>query len=250
MNIRVALADDQALIREGFRAILERADDIEVVGEASDGVEAIQLARRLNPDVVIMDIRMPRLDGIEATAQITSDKALASTRVLVVTTFEMDSNVFAALRAGASGFLLKDLEPDDLRRAVRVVAGGESLLAPSVTRRLIAQYVSTDDPDLPAGPGQIGQLGQRAQLEQTQPGQEAQATEYVRKLSLLTDREREIVGLVGEGLSNSEIAARLFISPATAKTHVSRAMQKLDARDRAQVVVFAYESGIASSPKT
>ena len=236
MSIRVALADDQALIREGFRAILERADDIEVIGEASDGVEAVELTRRLHPDVVIMDIRMPRLDGIEATAQITSDTSLASTRVLVVTTFEMDSNVFAALRAGASGFLLKDLEPDDLRRAVRVVAGGESLLAPSVTRRLIAQFVSTDGPD--------------PRIEPERPKLRAQPEHYVRKLSLLTDREREVVGLVGEGLSNAEIAARLFISPTTAKTHVSRAMQKLDARDRAQVVVFAYDSGIASSPKT
>jgi DNA-binding NarL/FixJ family response regulator len=250
MSIRVALADDQALIREGFRAILERADDIEVVGEASDGVEAIELTRRLHPDVVIMDIRMPRLDGIAATVQITSDTSLASTRVLVVTTFEMDSNVFAALRAGASGFLLKDLEPDDLRRAVRVVAGGESLLAPSVTRRLIAQFVSTDVPDPLDEPGQPGQLEQQAHVRAERPELRAQPEQYARKLSLLTDREREIVGLVGEGLSNAEIAARLFISPTTAKTHVSRAMQKLDARDRAQLVVFAYDSGIASSPKT
>ncbi|MEO8907608.1 MAG: response regulator transcription factor [Microbacteriaceae bacterium] len=220
MTIRVVLADDQALIREGFRAILERSDDIRVVGEASDGVDAVALVQHLRPDVVIMDVRMPRLDGIEATAQLSRDGVLASTRVLVVTTYEIDENVFAALRAGASGFLLKDLEPEDLRRAVRVVAAGDSLLAPSVTRRLIAQFV--------VAPRRSVQRD--AQVE------------------LLTQREREIVALVGEGLSNLEIGQRLFISPATAKTHVSRAMVKLDVRDRAQLVVFAYESGLATAP--
>ncbi len=218
--IRVVLADDQALIREGFRAILERSEDIEVVGEAADGIEAVELARRTRPDVVVMDIRMPRLDGIAATASLLSDPSLRATRVLVVTTYELDSNVFEALRAGASGFLLKDLEPDDLRRAVRVVSSGEALLAPSVTRRLIAQFVELPKRD--------------AQLEA--------------RLALLTDREREIVSLVGAGLSNAEIASELYISPTTAKTHVSRAMVKLDVRDRAQLVVFAYDSGIVTAP--
>jgi DNA-binding NarL/FixJ family response regulator len=218
--IRVVLADDQALIREGFRAILERADDVEIVGEASDGSEAVEVVRRTRPDVVLMDIRMPRLDGIAATAAITSDPSLPGTRVLVVTTYEIDSNVFEALRAGASGFLLKDLEPDELRRAVRVVASGESLLAPSVTRRLIAQFVT-----LPQRDGAMAA-----------------------KLDRLTERESEVVRLVAVGLSNAEIAKRLFISPTTAKTHVSRAMLKLDARDRAQLVVFAYDSGIVTAP--
>jgi DNA-binding NarL/FixJ family response regulator len=218
--IRVVLADDQALIREGFRAILERADDVEIVGEASDGSEAVEVVRRTRPDVVLMDIRMPRLDGIAATAAITSDPSLPGTRVLVVTTYEIDSNVFEALRAGASGFLLKDLEPDELRRAVRVVASGESLLAPSVTRRLISQFVT-----LPQRDGAIAA-----------------------KLDRLTERESEVVRLVAVGLSNAEIAKRLFISPTTAKTHVSRAMLKLDARDRAQLVVFAYDSGIVTAP--
>ena len=218
--IRVVLADDQALIREGFRAILERSDDIEVVGEAADGMEAVELARRVRPDVIVMDVRMPRLDGIAATASVIADASLPGTRVLVVTTYELDATVFEALRAGASGFLLKDLEPDDLRRAVRVVASGESLLAPSVTRRLIERFA-------------------------TLPQRDAAVDE---KLGRLTDREREIVALVAEGLSNAEIGERLYISPATAKTHVSRAMAKLDARDRAQVVVFAYDSGIVSAP--
>ncbi|TAM70471.1 MAG: response regulator transcription factor [Microbacteriaceae bacterium] len=220
MTIRVVLADDQALIREGFRAILERSDDIRVVGEASDGVDAVAVVQRTRPDVAIMDVRMPRLDGIEATARLSRDGALADTRVLVVTTYEIDENVFAALRAGASGFLLKDLEPEDLRRAVRVVAGGDSLLAPSVTRRLIAQFVAAPH----------------------------RSAERDTQLELLTGREREIVTLVGEGLSNTEIGQRLYISPATAKTHVSRAMVKLELRDRAQLVVFAYESGLATAP--
>jgi DNA-binding NarL/FixJ family response regulator len=215
--IRVLLADDQALVRAGFHALLGRSEDIEVVGEAADGVEALELARRYRPDVVLMDVRMPRLDGIAATAQLCADPQLADTRVIVVTTFELDEYVHNALRAGASGFLLKDVEPDELRRAVRIVAGGEALLAPSVTRRLIAEF--------------------------TRRSRSADADQQER-LALLTEREREVIALVGRGLSNEELAARLFISPATAKTHVSHAMTKLAARDRAQLVVFAYESGL------
>jgi DNA-binding NarL/FixJ family response regulator len=214
--VRVLLADDQALIRAGFRAILERDGDVTVVGEVADGIDAVAATRRLRPDVVLMDIRMPRRDGLAATAEICADPELAGTRVVVVTTYEIDEYVFGALRAGASGFLLKDLEPDELRRAVHVVAAGEALLAPSVTRRLIGTFASRTarDPDLG------------------------------RKLGLLTEREREIVALAGAGLGNDEIAAALVISPLTAKTHVSRAMLKVDARDRAQLVVFAYESGL------
>ena len=213
--IKVLLADDQALVRAGFHALLSRSEDIEVVGEAVDGVEAVELAQRTRPDVVLMDVRMPRLDGIAATARLVADPALAGIRVIVVTTFELDEYVHNALRAGASGFLLKDIEPDELRRAVRVVAGGEALLAPSVTRRLIAEFA-----------------------RRTRTGEDQE------RLTLLTEREREVVALVGRGLSNEELAGELFISPATAKTHVSHAMTKLGARDRAQLVVFAYESGL------
>jgi DNA-binding NarL/FixJ family response regulator len=218
MTVRVALADDQALIREGFRAILERSDDLVVVGEASDGLDAVSMTGRLKPDVVVMDVRMPRLDGIEATARITADPQLAGTRVLVVTTYEVDEYVFAALRAGASGFLLKDLEPDELRRAVRIVADGNALLAPRVTRRLIEEFTA-------------------------RPVRDSAVTE---RLGRLTARETEIVVLVGRGLSNDEIADRLQISAATAKTHVARAMLKLGARDRAQLVVFAYDAGLVA----
>ncbi len=220
MSIRIVLADDQALIREGFRAILQKQKDLVVVGEAADGADAVALARRLHPDIVLMDIRMPGLDGIAATGQICADPALAATKVIVVTTYEIDEYIYAALRAGASGFLLKNLEPDDLRRAVTVVAGGEALLAPSVTRRLIEQFAERPE----------------------------RAPEYQSRLATLTEREREIAALAGKGLSNVEIASRLSISPATAKTHVSRAMYKLDARDRAQLVVFAYDSGLVSPP--
>jgi DNA-binding NarL/FixJ family response regulator len=213
--IKVLLADDQALVRAGFHALLSRSEDIEVVGEAADGVEAVELAQRTRPDVVLMDVRMPRLDGIAATARLCADPALAGIHVIVVTTFELDEYVHNALRAGASGFLLKDVEPDELRRAVRVVAGGEALLAPSVTRRLIAEFA-----------------------RRTRGGEDQE------RLALLTEREREVVALVGRGLSNEELAGELFISPATAKTHVSHAMTKLGARDRAQLVVFAYESGL------
>lgn len=217
-TIRVLVADDQALVRGGFRVMLDSAPDIEVVGEAATGAEAVALARETRPDVILMDIRMPEMDGIEATRAILGDPATADERVLVLTTFDLDEYVYAALRAGASGFLLKDTDPDDLLDAVRVVAAGEALLAPSVTRRLIAEFARR--PDLarhPAG-----------------------------DLPALTEREREVLVLVARGLSNAEIAGSLFISPATAKTHVSRIMMKLDARDRAQLVAIAYESGLVS----
>jgi DNA-binding NarL/FixJ family response regulator len=213
--IRVLLADDQALVRAGFRALLEAEPDIEVVGEAGDGEEAVRLATDLVPDVVLMDIRMPGQDGLEATRRIVSDERLAEVRIIILTTFDLDEYVFEALRLGASGFLVKDTEPLDLLRGVRAVARGDALLSPSITRRLIAELVTRDTRPRP-----------------------------VRSLEALTDREREVVGLVAAGLSNGEIAERLVVSPATAKTHVSRAMVKLGARDRAQLVVFAYESGL------
>jgi DNA-binding NarL/FixJ family response regulator len=218
--IRVVIADDQALIREGFRSIVERDPAMAVVGEAANGADAVAVTRRLRPDVVIMDVRMPVRDGIAATAEICSDPTLPGTRVVVVTTYELDEYVFGALRAGASGFLLKDIGPDELRHAVRTVAAGDALLGPSVTRRVIAEFSTR---------------------RRRSPEQEA-------KVELLTDREREVVELVAEGLTNEELATRLFISPATAKTHVSRAMTKLDSRDRAQLVVFAYETGLAVPP--
>jgi DNA-binding NarL/FixJ family response regulator len=195
--IRVLLADDQHLVRAGFRTLLDSEDDLEVVGEADDGQEAVELARRLQPDVVLMDIRMPRLDGIEATRRIASDDRLADVKVVILTTFELDEYVFEALRGGASGFLVKDIEPVELLHAVRVVAAGDALLSPSVTRRLIAEFTARP-PHRHAPPS----------------------------LGVLTDREREVMALVGAGLSNDEIAEQLIISPATAKTHVSRAMVK------------------------
>ena len=216
MSIRVLLADDQTLVRSGFRALLERAEDIEVVAEAADGSEAVERARAERPEVVLMDIRMPRVDGLEATRRITADAGLAEVRVIMLTTFELDEYVFEALHAGASGFLLKDVEPDELRDAVRIVAQGEALLSPSVTRRLIREFVA-------------------------QPGRHRPPPE---QLAELTEREREVLALVAQGLSNPEIAERLVISPATAKTHVSRTMMKLHAHDRAQLVVLAYETGL------
>ncbi len=212
--IRVLVADDQELIRLGLRVLLDEEEDLDLVGEATDGLRAVELAARLRPDVVLMDVRMPGIDGIEATRRIAADPDLAGTRVIVLTTFEIDEYVFDALRAGAGGFLIKDTKPAELLNAIRVVADGDALLSPSVTRRLVREFAG--------GPA-------RAVAEQ--PG-----------LSALTDREREIVVLVAGGLTNSEIAARLLISPATARTHVSRAMVKLGARDRAQLVVFAYQS--------
>jgi DNA-binding NarL/FixJ family response regulator len=213
--IRVLLADDQVLVRAGFRALLDAQDDIEVIGEAGDGVQAVRLARQVTPDVVLMDIRMPGTDGLAATRQITSDPHLATVRVVILTTFELDEYVFEAIRSGASGFLVKDTEPDELVQAVRVVASGDALLSPSVTRRLIAEFAARAKPPHARG-----------------------------GLDELTDREQEVLALVGDGLSNNEIARRLYVSPATAKTHVSRAMIKLRARDRAQLVVIAYESGL------
>jgi DNA-binding NarL/FixJ family response regulator len=214
--IRVVLADDQPLVRAGFRMLLEAEDDIEVVGEADDGEAAIELVGRLRPDVVLMDIRMPGVDGLTALRMITSDPELTSVKVLVLTTFELDEYVFEAVRTGASGFLVKHTQPAELIRAVREVASGEALLSPSVTRRLIREFAAR-----PTRP------------ELTPPSME-----------VLTEREREVVTLVAAGLTNDEIATELVVSPATARTHVSRAMVKLNARDRAQLVVFAYQSGL------
>jgi DNA-binding NarL/FixJ family response regulator len=216
--ISVLIADDQALVRAGFRALLNAEPDIRVVAEAADGLEAVKQAQLTHPDVVLMDIRMPGVDGLEATRRIAADPALAETRVVILTTFELDEYVFEALRTGASGFLVKDTEPVELLRGVRAVAAGDALLSPGVTRRVIAEFATTADRVRPAAPPP--------------------------RLDQLTDREREVLVLVGEGLSNDEIAGRLVISPATAKTHVSRTMIKLGARDRAQLVVYAYEAGL------
>ncbi|HEX5368109.1 MAG TPA: response regulator transcription factor [Dehalococcoidia bacterium] len=213
--IQVLLADDQELVRAGFRALLDAEDGIEVVGEAGDGEAAVRLAAASRPNVVLMDIRMPGVDGLEATRRIVSNNALADVRVVILTTFDLDEYVFEALRLGASGFLVKNTRPADLVQAIRVVAEGEALLSPGVTRRLISRFAA-----------------------------QTRAPVQAPELSALTEREREIVALVAEGLSNEEIAERLSLSPWTAKTHVSRAMLKLGARDRAQLVVFAYESGL------
>jgi DNA-binding NarL/FixJ family response regulator len=213
--IRVLLADDQTLVRAGFRSMLDDEDDIEVVAQAANGAEALAKARQTRPDVVLMDIRMPELDGLEAAGQIAADPRLDGVKVVILTTFDLDDYVYGALRAGASGFLVKDTEPAELIHAVRVVARGDALLAPSVTRRLIAEFAG--------------------RIKRPEPGPE---------LNALTEREREVLVLVAGGLSNDEIAARLVLSPATAKTHVSRILTKLRLRDRAQLVVLAYEAGM------
>ncbi|MFI7016752.1 response regulator [Streptomyces sp. NPDC050164] len=215
--IRVLLVDDQPLIRSGFRALLDLEDDIEVVAEAADGAEGLALAKQHLPDVVLIDIQMPVVDGIEATRRIAADPALAQVHVVVLTNYGMDEYVLDALRAGAAGFLVKDIVPDDFVHAVRVAARGDALLAPSITRKLIDRYVTQPLPSA-AGTG----------------------------LDELTGREREAVALVAQGLSNDQIADRMVISPLTAKTHINRAMTKLHARDRAQLVVFAYESGLVT----
>jgi DNA-binding NarL/FixJ family response regulator len=213
--IRVALVDDQALVRAGFAALLDAEDDIEVVGEAADGDEGLRLLRRTRPDVVLMDIRMPGLDGIEATKQIASDAALAAVHVIILTTFELDEYVFEGLRAGAAGFLVKDTDATELIRAIRVVVAGNALLSPRITRRLIAEFSTR-----------------------------SRATPRMATADDLTAREREVVTLIANGLSNDEIADKLYMSVSTAKTHATRAMTKLGARDRSQLVVFAYESGL------
>jgi DNA-binding NarL/FixJ family response regulator len=215
--IRVVVADDQAAVRAGFAALIAAEDEMGVAGEAADGRVAVDLARRLLPQVVLMDIRMPRLDGLEATRRICGDPHLRDTRVLVLTTFDLDEYVYAALRAGASGFLLKDAGPAELLQAIRVVAAGEALLAPSITKRLIAEFVARPDPETP--PAQLGEL---------------------------TPREHEVMRLVAGGLSNAEIAERLVISPLTAKTHVARILTKLGCHDRAQLVALAYETGLVT----
>jgi DNA-binding NarL/FixJ family response regulator len=216
MTIRVLIADDQVLVRAGFRALLDAQDDITVVGEASDGEEVVEMARRERPDVVLMDIRMPGTDGLVATRRIAGDDRLGGVKVVILTTFDLDEYVFEAIRAGANGFLVKDTEPTELLRAVRAVVAGDALLSPRVTRRLIEEFAT------------------RAKAPTAEPS-----------AGMLTEREREVVALVAEGLSNEEIGGRLFMSAATARTHVSRAMIKVGARDRAQLVVFAYETGLA-----
>ena len=219
MTIRVVLVDDQALVRGGFKALLSSDPEIEVVGEASNGAEAVAVATAQKPDVMLMDVRMPEMDGLEATRKILSNQATASTRVLVLTTFDLDEYVYEGLRAGASGFVLKDIDPPELIQAVHVIARGEALLAPSITRRLIAEFASRRRPT---------------------------TAEVSHRLAELTGREREVLTHIGRGLNNDEIAEELVISPATAKTHVSRIMSKLEARDRAQLVVVAYETGLVT----
>lgn len=219
MTIRVVVADDQVLVRSGFTMLLDGEPDIDVVGEAGDGAEAVSIAAKTRPDVILMDVRMPVMDGLEATRRVTDNETLAATKVIILTTFDLDEVVHEALRAGASGFLLKDTLPVDLLHAVRVVAAGDALIAPKITRRLIEEFARRPGPDTSA---------QAALM-----------------LSRLTAREREILDAIAKGGSNAEIAAELYVSHATVKTHVSRLLMKLDARDRAQLVMIAYETGVA-----
>jgi DNA-binding NarL/FixJ family response regulator len=229
MTIRVVLADDQALLRKGFRMILEAEDGMEIVGEAPDGADAVRLVELYRPDVVLMDVRMPVLDGIEATRAITASAAGDETRVLILTTFDLDEYAFSALRAGASGFLLKDVPPTELVAAIRTVARGDAVVSPRVTRRLLEEYSHTL-PDLTAGSDAAGRRGDG--------GEENPA------LASLTEREREVLLAVSDGLSNAEIAERLYVSEATVKSHVGRLLAKLGLRDRVQAVVFAFQSGL------
>jgi DNA-binding NarL/FixJ family response regulator len=218
MTIRVAIADDQPLVRAGFATLVSYADDLDLVGEADNGADAVELAKRLRPNVLLMDIRMPGVDGLEATRRITGDPELNATRIIMLTTFDLDDYVYEALRSGASGFLLKDARPEDILNAVRVVAAGEALLAPSVTRRLIERFAA----------------------------QPSTARHPSTALAQLTEREAEVLALVAQGLSNAEIATQLYVSLFTAKTHVSRILTKLHARDRAQLVMLAYETGLVT----
>jgi DNA-binding NarL/FixJ family response regulator len=220
--IRVIVADDQALVRAGFRVLIDSAPDLEVVAEAADGAEAVELTRAHRPDVVLMDIRMPVMDGLEATRRVVELDLEPAVRILILTTFDLDEYVFAALKAGASGFLLKDTPPADLLTGIRVIAAGEALLAPSITKHLIEEYVRRPEP-----PEQLTNV----------------------QLHGLTDRETEVLAHVAKGWSNAEIAANLYVTPATVKTHLSRLLMKLGARDRAQLIVVAYESGLVSAPR-
>jgi DNA-binding NarL/FixJ family response regulator len=248
MTISVAVADDQALVRVGFCGIVAATAGLTVVGEAANGAEAVAVARSAKPDLMLMDVRMPVLDGIEATRQITSSAESSGVRVIILTTFDLDDYVFGALRAGASGFLLKDTIPEDLITAIRVVAAGEALLAPSVTRRLISEFARTPELGVP-GPTALGLPAYRG--GRTRPGGApmtagAPPTAHADKvIGLLTDRECEVLRLVAAGMSNGEIADHLRISPATAKTHVAHLLTKLDARDRVQLVIIAYQAGMA-----
>lgn len=242
-KIGVLIVDDQDLVRSGFAAILETYPDFEVLGTARNGAEAVREAVRLHPDVVLMDIRMPEKDGLAATREITADPQLADTHVLVLTTFDIDQYVYDALRAGASGFLLKDADPDEMANAIKVVAKGDALIQPSVMRRLVETFVAAQVAAQPQGEGVLQQPGSGPSPQPSRSNAALRA-----QLQQLTDREREILVLVARGLSNEQIGAALFISPATVKTHVGRVMSKTGSHDRAQLVVFAYESGSMVSP--
>jgi DNA-binding NarL/FixJ family response regulator len=249
MTISVAVADDQALVRVGFCGIIAATPGFSVVGEAANGAEAVAVARAAKPDIVLMDVRMPVLDGIEATRQITASPQSAGVRVIILTTFDLDEYVFAALRAGASGFLLKDTLPADLLTAIRVVAAGEALLAPSVTRRLISEFARTPAPargSAGVAAGAMASSPSAAPAPAPQAPLAPPATAADRMAQLLTDRECEVLRLVATGMSNAEIADQLYISPATAKTHVAHLLTKLDARDRVQLVIIAYQAGLTA----